>query len=169
MEMDNLHWELILLAIIVVVVVIGVIYYVWKKNYSNDSDDLKEGFMYNYSRVYPGIYSYERAYGEPFWPGKTWRFNPSYRDYWYIPSHEILDQQVNGFGGRQAGVDSYANAIRPINPNFIGFNQTDCMVPSHTSEYCVHQKIQETGNFNYAINSCLVPASVSESCIKPDL
>jgi hypothetical protein len=42
----------------------------------------------DYSRVYPGIFSWN--YINP-------RYSPGYRDYWYIPAHESLKLWVNGY------------------------------------------------------------------------
>lgn len=68
------------------------------------------------------------------------RFDPRYRDYAYIPQHEYLKRAVNNY-----------------RPN------VTALVPSYISEYCVNQRLQETGNINKAIQSCVLPPSISES------
>jgi len=125
-----------------------------------------EGFnpWLDYSRAYPGTFSYKYGYGpffRPFynsWPGTSsygygrfnsvWpgnvRYNPGYSDYWYIPAHEYLNNWMNG----DAGLDV---------PN-------GCIVPPSTSEYCVHKKVQETGNLDQSIAECTVPPTISGSC-----
>lgn len=92
---------------------------------------------YNFTRMYPGIFSVQ-------WPGNI-RYNPSYRDYWYIPAHEYLDYWFNGPGYRYL-------------PN-------ECVVPASINESCVDAKLSEKGmSIQNATNTCYVPASISESC-----
>ena len=142
----------ILIAAIMVLVIL------WLTN--ADSSQV-EGFnpWLDYSRAYPGTFSYKYGYGpffRPFynsWPGTfsdyqsrvnipfNIRYNPGYSDYWYIPAHQYLNRWING----------------PLIP-------TGCIVPPKTSEYCVNQQIQEHGNLDYAISQCVEPPSISEAC-----
>ena len=113
----------------------------------------------DYSRAYPGTFSYNYGYGPFYRPfHNTWsgtftdydarvmqpynvRYNPGYSDYWYIPAHQYLNRWING----------------PLIP-------TGCIVPPSTSESCVNSNIQEHGNLDYAISRCTIPSSISESC-----
>lgn len=61
---------------------------------------------------------------------------------WYVPVQEYLDKQVNGY---------------PL-------NATTCEVPQSVSEYCVHKRMQETGDLNSSIARCTVPGSMSATC-----
>lgn len=122
-------------------------------------DSNKEEFnpYIDYSRVYPGTFSYRHGYGpyyRPFndsWPGpvhidgrRQVRHNPGYRDYHYIPKHQYLNRWVNAPNGE--GV-----------PN-------ECTTPPITSEYCVKVRTEHTGNLDKAIFDCTTPPRISESC-----
>lgn len=93
------------------------------------------GRFYDYSRTYPGMLTGE-------WP-RSVRYNPDYAKYWYIPAHEYLDKQVNGYG-------------RHI--------PTNCEIPASTSEYCVDARINEGVSESDAIRACTIPGSKGESC-----
>jgi hypothetical protein len=142
---------------IYILVTIGIVLILWC--FSNQS--IVEGFnpWLDYSRAYPGTFSYKYGYGpffRPFyntWPGTfadyqarvtipyNIRYNPGYSDYWYIPAHQYLNRWINA----------------PLIP-------TGCIVPPKTSEYCVNAQIQEHGNLDYAISNCVEPPSISEAC-----
>lgn len=117
----------------------------------------------DYSRVYPGTFSYRYGYGPPYQPFEKQPFNnysgnirysPGYRDYWYIPAHEALNAWINGPTGL-------------VVPD-------KCIVPPSVSEYCVDNKLTDVqidsrrplarADMANIIMSCTKPASVSESC-----
>ena len=152
--MDQSHFTKIVwffVGIVAMIIILNIL--------CSSSRDMIEGFnpWLDYSRAYPGTFSYRYGYGpffRPFynsWPGNPQfgtygnvRYNPGYSDYWYIPAHEYLNRWMNGPDGL-------------VVPD-------GCIVPPHTSEYCVNERVQETGNLDAAIAQCTVPSSVSESC-----
>jgi hypothetical protein len=174
-SIGQILWYLILIAIIVIMVVvvskvfiiiliIVLVMYLINGFGNSSSPVVTEGFnpWLDYSRAYPGTFSYKYGYGQyyrPFynsWPGninyiaESWmypgnvRYNPGYSDYWYIPAHEYLNNWINGPDGR----------IIP----------TSCLVKSTTDNACVQQKVQETGNLDLSIAVCTKPAAVSDAC-----
>lgn len=137
---------------------------------SNYQQNNIEGFRseIDYSRVYPGTFSYRYGYGPPFQPFYTApimnppfnsysgnvRYSPGYRDYWYIPAHMALNEWINGPTGL-------------VVPD-------KCIVPPSVSESCVNNKITDIEpdslrpmdkvDMANIIMSCTKPSSVSESC-----
>lgn len=132
----------------------------------------------NYSRVYPGIFSFKYGF-QPYqgfpgsvpdfldmypesigsWPGNI-RYNPGFRDYWYIPAQEVLNAQVNGLP-RQYLVD---NLPLEWDYSYRGIAPDDCIIPPITDGTCVQNEVQRTGNLDFSINKCTVPATISDSC-----
>jgi hypothetical protein len=104
------------------------------------SDRLIEHFnpYFDYSRAYPGTFAFQPGFG-------YYRYNPGYRDYWYISAHDHMDNWMNGI------------------PREVALN-TNCVVPSSISEYCVNKHLNQGDNFNNSVNSCVVPSKISGSC-----
>jgi hypothetical protein len=72
------------------------------------------------------------------------RYQPPYRQYWYIPAHEYMDLWQNGYRERYV-------------PN-------ECVIPPSVSDDCFDIKVRETGDVHEAARSCFIPPSISESC-----
>jgi hypothetical protein len=121
--------------------------YTPKKNIENFNP------LLDYSRVYPGTFSYKYGYGTYYRPYNNKlhnnniipynkRYNAGYRDYHYIPAHEYLNNWMNGNKGIP---DS-------------------CINPAKISEYCVNNKLNNNIDIGNTIESCITPMSISESC-----
>lgn len=129
--------------IILLIALVGLIWLTSKPSNITESFNLLNSLNnspYNYSRAYPGTFSYKYGYGSYYRPFYANRTNS---DYWYIPAHNYLN---NWMGTTPVGIPR------------------DCTVPASTSEYCVSQRMQESGNLDLAIEQCTVPTSISESC-----
>lgn len=51
-----------------------------------------------------------------------------------------------------------------ISSNNNSNNESFCIVPGSTSEYCVHKQVQQGNNLNTAINNCKLSGSQSGGC-----
>lgn len=123
---------------LIIVLAVLLIYLSNNRHYENFNPSL------NYSRVYPGIFSFRdhdlwRNY--PFNYG-FFRYNPGYRDYYYIPMHESLDLWTNGPYGRG----------------------NNCVVPPSISSECMAERLSDGVTYEQALINCTVPSSISESC-----
>ena len=104
----------------------------------------------NYSRAYPGTFSYRYGYGPYYYkfydpvPIGTGSFIPKYGDYWYIPAHQYLNRWING----PAGIEI---------PN-------SCLVPPVTNEYCVDRRLRNNENIYDAISDCTSNYQISDAC-----
>lgn len=142
---------------ILIIIIAIIIFVIW----TNKKSTIETFNPYlNYDRIYPGLFSlntdympynksyymYPDGYYKPSASAPNYRYYPGYRDYWYIPMHEYLKSWM---GSRDEA---------PLqNPN--------CIIPSSTSEYCIKQYIESTGNLDLAIQSCTVPAKYSPQCL----
>jgi hypothetical protein len=143
-----------IIIIISIIVIIAIIYIALHR--SNKMDSFTEGFnpWIDYSRAYPGTFSYKYGYGPYYrsfltsYPGNI-RYYPGYSDYWYIPAHEYLNNWINGSPTSEGGT--------MIVPD-------SCIIPPSTSEYCVNKRMQEDGNLDLAIYNCTVPATIPDNC-----
>ena len=125
------------------------------------NNKIKEHFnpYLDYTRAYPGTFAYKPGYGPYYDPNieigyGNIRYNPGYRDYWYIPVHNYMDKWMNGIPRE------VALSMTPLKDNISG----NCVVPPSISEYCVNERLNDGEYFDDAISRCIVPYSVSESC-----
>jgi len=106
----------------------------------------KEGFgsYYDYTRAYPSDFAFRPGYNY-YYPyldhGRNIRYNAGYRDYWYIPAHAYMDNWMNG--------------VAP---------ESQCIAPPVSSESCLFDMMQQTGNLDLSMARCTYPGPISESC-----
>ena len=153
------------MIVLIIFMILLIVLYILNKSENNVEEFVSK---IDYSRVYPGTFSYKYGYGPPFKPFYTApimnppfnsysgnvRYSPGYRDYWYIPAHMALNEWINGPTG----------LVMP----------DKCIVPPSVSESCVDTKITDVEidsrrplskvDMAQIIMSCSKPASVSESC-----
>lgn len=127
-----------------------------------DDNKIKESFnpYYDYTRTSMGTFAFKPGYGQYYPPyispgtGNI-RYNPGYRDYWYIPAHYYMDNWMNGIS-REVALSNMSLPNTEISGN--------CIVPPSISEYCVSERLNNNEDFDSAMEKCITPYSVSESC-----
>lgn len=99
--------------------------------------------MIDNTRVYPGLFAYQKgfsSYSHPYtslpFPNNMNGYHAKRTDYWYIPAHESLNSWINGYSGTQ-------NFKIPQTINTSDDNRT-----------CINQCLQNHGNLDLAINQC---------------
>ena len=61
--------------------------------------------------------------------------------YWHIPVHNYYDDVKNSY-----------------------YIPQSCDIPQSTSEYCVNQQLQQTGDLELAISNCMTPSRTGVEC-----
>lgn len=105
---------------------------------------------YLFSAVSTPVYTYEQ-FKPTYEPGRFVAMMPT------VPNTEPSGYVNDSWYGP---VQQYYNISVNDNPN----NDSYCIVPGSTSEYCVHKQVQETGNLGLAMSRCRLPQSTSGGC-----
>lgn len=125
------------LIILIIVIIIIVIYYV----VSNLSRSFTNGPSKSNSLNQPATYNQfaENYVSYPICTKNDVRFdNQNLANNWYVPVQGYFREKMNH------------NCL-----------SNNCQIPPGISEHCVHKHLQQTGNWNSAINQCKLPPKQS--------
>lgn len=100
------------------------------------------------------------------------QFNYSYENYQVVFPKNMYDNYHNlGYLPTRSHGDSFGKSYYyiPVHQYYSEKNydnpMAQCSVPRSISEYCVDQRMQETGDLNYSISKCIVPGKISPNCV----
>ena len=164
------YWE-ILIAFVVVVIIAFVLSNKKVKHFNP---------YYDYTRAYPAFQAYKPGFG-PYYEEDIGlgvgniRYNPGYRDYYYIPAHYYMDNWMNGIPREEAvNTMAYQYGLYPLQkyPWFIkqgvftdGEEFPEAIYPSQ-----VYPSNNDLPDYDKArIVPYPIPASISEYCAGDNL
>lgn len=131
------------IIILIIVIALIVLYYIWDAWFANPKYNFQgnfEGFesvnSSNPINTFNTVGNTSMQYSNQI--NNSLGVQSGHNDHLYIPMQDYYDETKNSYRTQNS------------------FN-----LPQSTSEYCVSQQVQQTGDLELAINNCLVPGKVN--------